>query len=149
MSSDNAHARTYGAEVFLDWSVTKRWRISPGYTYLQMAVSPDASSLDTEVSSAAGDAPKHGYTIRSRVTLPSNFEWDTSLYFVSALPDQGIPSYNRLDTCVGWRLGESIELSLVGQNLLTRRHGEFGDDAPLHTLVERRVAAKVVWNIRK
>jgi iron complex outermembrane receptor protein len=148
-SSDNAHARTYGAEVFLDWSVTRRWRISPGYTYLQIAVSPDASSLDTSVSSEVGDDPKHGYTIRSQVTLPRNFEWDTSLYFVSALSDQGIPSYDRLDTRVGWRLGESIELSLVGQNLLTPRHGEFGDDTPLHTLVVRRVMAKVVWNIRK
>jgi iron complex outermembrane receptor protein len=148
-SSDNAHARTYGVEVFLDWSVTKRWRISPGYTFLQMAVSPDASSLDTSVSSQGGDAPKHGYTIRSQVTLPHNLEWDTFLYFVSALPNQGVPGYNRVDTRVGWRLGESIVFSLVGQNLLTPRHGEFGDDTPLHTLVERRVVAKVVWNIRK
>src|SRR5580700_6331931 len=148
-SSDNAHARTYGVEAFLDWSVTKRWRISPGYTYLQMAVSPDASSLDTSVSSEAEDSPKHGYTIRSQVTLPRNFEWDTSLYFVGALPNQGIASYNRLDMRVAWRFGESTEFSLVGQNLLTPRHEEFGDDAPLHTLVERRLVAKVVWNIRK
>src|ERR1700676_1137019 len=148
-SSDNAHARTYGAEAFLDCAVTKWWRIGLGYTYLQMAVSPDASSLDTSVSSEAGNSPKHGYTIRSQITLPHNFEWDTSLYFVSALPNQGIPGYNRLDTRVAWRLGESTEFSLVGQNLLTPRHEEFADDAPLHTLVERRVVARVVWNIRK
>jgi len=148
-SSDNAHARTYGVEIFLNWSLTKRWRLSPGYAYLQMAVSPDASSLDTSVSSQAGDSPKHGYTIRSQVSLPRNFDWDTSFCFVGALPDQGIPAYSRLDTRLGWRLGESAEFSVVGQNLLTPSHGEFGDDAPLHTLAQRSVFARIAWNFKR
>lgn len=148
-SSDHAHARTYGAEVFLDWSVTKWWRISPGYTFLQVAVNPDASSQDTSVTGVDGDSPRHAYTLKSQVTLPRSLEWDTSLYYVGALPDQGIASYNRVDTRVGWRWREFTEFSVVGQNLLAPRHAEFGDDAPLHTLGQRRVLARIVWNFRK
>jgi hypothetical protein len=38
---------------------------------------------------------------------------------------------------------------LVGQNLLAPRHAEFGDDAPLHTLVQRAVFAKITWSFAK
>lgn len=148
-STDHAHARTYGVEAFFNWTVTQRWRVSPGYTFLQMAVNPDASSLDTSVSGQGGDAPKHAYTIRSQVTLPRNLEWDTSFYFVGALPDQGISAYDRLDTRLGWRLGETSEVSVVGQNLLAPRHGEFGDDAPLHTLAQRSLFAKLEWHFSR
>jgi iron complex outermembrane recepter protein len=57
-SSDLAHARTYGAEIFANWNVIRRWRISPGYAFLQMRVRPDASSQDDAVAAEPGDAPK-------------------------------------------------------------------------------------------
>jgi iron complex outermembrane receptor protein len=145
-SDDHAHARTYGVEAFLEWSVTKWWRISPGYAYLQMAVSPDKSSLDTTVASQAGDSPKHSYTIRSHMTLPRNFVWDSSVYFVGSLPDQGIANYTRLDLRLAWHLGERTEFRVIGQNLLTPGHEEFGDDTPLHTRAKRSVFGKIIWN---
>jgi iron complex outermembrane receptor protein len=145
ISDDDAHARTYGAEIVADWNVMRRWRISSGYAYLQMQVRPDASSQDTAVSGVAGDAPKHSFHVRSQVSLPHRLDWDATLYFVGALPDQGVPSYTRVDTRVGWRTGESVEFSVVGQNLLTPRHAEFGDDAPLHTLAQRNVFGKITW----
>jgi len=43
-------------------------------------------------------------------------------------------------------VGEFVELSVVGQNLLTPRHAEFADTQSLdHTLVERSVFGKVTW----
>jgi hypothetical protein len=78
--------------------------------------------------------------------LPRHFVWDSSVYFVGSLPDQGIANYTRLDSRIAWRLGERAEFSVVGQNLLTPRHEEFGDDAPLHTEVKRTVFGKIAWN---
>jgi len=149
ISDDRAHARTYGAEIVADWRATGRLRISPGYAFLQMQVRPDASSQDAAVSGVAGDAPKHGFQIRSQVSLPHRLDWDAALYFVGALPDQAISSHTRLDTRIGWRLGEFVEFSVVGQDLLTPRHDEFGDDAPLHTLARRKVFGKVTWRFPK
>jgi iron complex outermembrane receptor protein len=147
ISSDHAHARTYGAEAFANWNVTQRWRISPGYAFLQMRVRPDESSQNTSVAGVAGDAPKHSFQMRSQVSLPHRVDWDVSLYYVGALPDQGVTGYDRVDTRLGWRLGESFEFSVAGQNLLTPRHDEFGDDAPLHTRPQRNVFVKIAWRI--
>jgi iron complex outermembrane recepter protein len=68
---------------------------------------------------------------------------------VAALPDQGIASYGRLDARIAWHREDSLEISLVGQNLLTPRHEEFGDDAPLHTVVPRNLGGKIVWYFKK
>jgi len=145
ISGDHAHARTYGAEAFANWNLTTRWRLSPGYSFIRMNVQPDLSSQDTGVAGDAGDTPRHKFEIRSRLRLPWNLEWDGTLYYVSALPDQGVVAYERLDTRLGWKVGESGEISLVGQNLLTPRHSEFGDDTPLHTQPQRSIYGKAVW----
>jgi iron complex outermembrane receptor protein len=149
ISDDQAHARTYGAEIFANWNVTRSWRITPGYAFLQMHLRPDASSQDTAVADKAGDAPKHSFQLRSQISLPHRVDWDVSFYYVGALPNQSVAGYSRVDTRVAWRPGESLEFSVVGQNLLAPRHAEFGDDAPLHTLPQRNVFGKITWRFLK
>jgi iron complex outermembrane recepter protein len=147
-STSGAHGRTYGMEVFAHWDITRRWRISPGLTIRRMHIAPDLSSQDSAVGGVAGDTPNQKYEIRSLLSLPHKLQWDTTLYHVDSLPDQGVPGYSRVDTRVGWQFGEAAELSIVGQNLLTR-HAEFGDDAPLHTLMRRSVYGKIEWRFLK
>jgi iron complex outermembrane receptor protein len=38
-----------------------------------------------------------------------------------------VPAYARADLRFGWRLAENVELSVVGQNLLSPAHVEFVD----------------------
>jgi hypothetical protein len=60
--------------------------------------------------------------------------------------DEPTPRYTRLDSRLGWRLGESLELSIVGQNLLSPDHAEYHDAfAILHSLMARSVFGKVTW----
>jgi iron complex outermembrane receptor protein len=148
-STSGAHGRTYGMEIFAHWDITRRWRISPGLTIRRMHIAPDASSQDSAVEGVAGDTPNQKYEIRSLLSLPHKLQWDTTLYHVDSLPDQDIPGYSRVDTRVGWQFGEAAEVSIVGQNLLTPRHAEFGDDAPLHTLMRRSVYGKIEWRFLK
>jgi len=73
-------------------------------------------------------------------------EWDGSLAHVGPLSSAGVPGYTRVDTRIGWRWGESLEFSVVGQNLLRPRHAEFFDtDGLNHTEIERSVFGKIVW----
>jgi iron complex outermembrane receptor protein len=143
---DKAHASTYGGEIFANWNVTSRWRISPGYAFIHMNVAPDATSLDTTVAATALNTPKHKFEVRSLLNLPHNFSWDSSFYHVASMAGGAVPGYNRLDTRLGWRTGEHTEFSIVGQNLLTPRHFEFTDAYEIHhTQMQRSVYGKITW----
>jgi iron complex outermembrane recepter protein len=141
------HATDLGMEFFANWSVTSSWRISPGYSFLEMKTGIDPGSHDTSNALIPGNSPKHQPQMRSLLNLRKNVELDTSLKFVSRLTSQNVPGYARLDTRVGWRPGEAIEFSVVGQNLATPRHIEFIDNSGffIATEVERSVFGKITW----
>ncbi len=141
-----ARGRTYGGEIFANWDATSRWRLSAGVSLLHMNVIKDPGSQDSSVQGTTGNTPQHQFQIRSAMRLKHNLDWDTSAYFVGKLTESSIPAYTRVDARLGWRIGESVELSLVGQNLLTPRHSEFGDAFEVnHTLIERAALVKLTW----
>jgi hypothetical protein len=76
-------------------------------------------------------------------------QWDVAAFQVGRLQDGGnglTSSYTRVDSRLGWRLGEFLELSIVGQNLLSPAHAEYHDAfAILHSLVARNAFCKVTW----
>jgi len=148
--ADNAHAHNYGAEIFANWAVTHRWNISPGYSFLQMHVAGDPSSLDPAAGAIANESPKHQFQLRSFLNLTRRVQWEAAMYQVGRLKDGGqgsTSSYTRFDSRLGWHIGESVELSIVGQNLLSPAHAEYHDAfAILHSLVARQVFCKVTWH---
>ena len=141
-----ARAHNFGAELSGSWDVTSRWRLNAGFSVLSMNITPDASSRDTTVALTGGYSPKHQAQLRSSVRLSRRLEWDTSAYFVGALSNGPVPAYTRLDTRLGWTMGESISFSVSGQNLLSPYHLEFLNGTLVQpTLVERSVVGKVTW----
>jgi iron complex outermembrane receptor protein len=143
---NKTRANTYGGELFLNWSVTNRWRLSPGYSVLRMAIFRDPSSVDVQAQTIPGSVPRHQFQIRSSLQLTRSLEWDSSLFHIGRLAYGGIPRYTRVDSRLALRLGESLEFSVSGQNLLTPRHAEFPDElGASHTVIERSVFGKVVW----
>ena len=141
-----AHAEDYGVEFSGTWNVTSWWRLSPGFSFLQMKILRDASSQDSTVEASAGDNPKHQAQLRSIINLPHHLEWDVSAYYVGALAIGPVPAYTRLDTRLGWRFGEHTDVSIAGQNLLAPHHLEFADGLQvLPTQVERSFVARMTW----
>lgn len=141
-----AHARNYGAEVFANWNVTDRWKLSPGLTMLNMSVTRAASSQDSVVQQLSGYTPRRSYQVRSVVNLKRTFEWDQTLGYIGPLAAGNIPGYVRLDTRFGWRIGEFVEVSLTGQNLLQPSHAEFPDFQLIdHMLNQRSIFGKITW----
>jgi iron complex outermembrane receptor protein len=139
---------TDGVEASLKWKVASHWTLSPGYSFLQMHLHTDSTSLDTtSVVDAEGSNPGHQAQLRSHVELWRGFAWDVNAYFVGRLPAQFIASYTRLDTQLTWRLRESVGLSLVGQNLLRDHHVEFNDafQSVNSSQVKRSGYAKLTW----
>jgi iron complex outermembrane receptor protein len=146
---DKMSGTTEGIETILNWKVTSRWSVSPGYALLKMHLRTEASSLDTtRVVQVEGSNPAHQAQIRSHVAVFKGIEWDTSAYFTGRLAAQSVASYTRLDMQLTWRVTESGELSLVGQNLLRDHHVEFDDElaAVEPSQVKRSVYAKLIWH---
>lgn len=145
-------ALDYGIELSAHWNVTPSWRLSPGFSYLQMDLTQDPRSTDTGFFlGQSGDSPKFQAQLRSSIKLPHNLEWDASAYYVGALRGGSsslgpVPAYTRVDSRIGWHIGETTELSLTGQNLLTPHHLEFLDGlqvTPMETA--RAVVARITW----
>jgi iron complex outermembrane receptor protein len=142
------YGTTEGVEASVKWKVMNRWTLSPGYSFLQMHLHTEPTSLDVvSVADAQGSNPRHQAQLRSHFEMSRGFAWDANGYFVGRLPAQFVASYTRLDTQLTWRLAERVELSVVGQNLLTDHHVEFNDQLQSinSSQVKRSAFAKITW----
>ena len=142
------HGETHGMELVVNWKVTQRWTLNPGYAFEQIHMHLAPTSQDTDsVSEAQGSTPVNAAQLRSHVDLARGLSWDTSAYFVGRLADPSEASYTRLDSGLSWRPGEKINLSMVGQDLLRGRHEEFVDPtgSTRSTLIKRSGYAKLEW----
>lgn len=138
----------YGVEVAADCQVTDRWKLFAGYTYVQMQLhaEDDGGMGFFGAEGGEGSTPHHQFHARSYYDLPCGFEFDMGLYAVSSLPNYGVPSYLRLDTRLGYRPSEQLELSIGAQNILDDRHPEFGITSSIPpTEVEHSVYAKMTY----
>jgi iron complex outermembrane receptor protein len=143
---NSLHGETHGVELSATWQPVSRWKLAGSYTWLHMDLH-DTLTGDAGTALTTGSSPQQQAQIRSYLTLPRAWEWDTSLYAVGRLPAMAVPAYVRLDTRLGWRWSERGEISLVGQNLLRSHHPEFGSQAGtiLSTESKRSAYAKITW----
>lgn len=142
------HGTTEGVEVSADWRISNRWTLSPGYALLLMHLHADPTSTDaTSAPDTEGSNPRHQIFVRSHLDLRRRLAWDTNVNYVDALPAQQIPSYVRLDSQLTWQLGESLELGLVGQNLVQDHHPESNDIFTIvnPSQIKRSVYARITW----
>ncbi|MDA1276345.1 MAG: TonB-dependent receptor [Verrucomicrobia bacterium] len=139
---------TYGAELAANWQLTDWWRWSVSYTFLKIQIHTDPNSTDTsqERINETG-SPAHRVAFRSMMDLPRGFELDAGIRHVGGMPRGGIPGYLVADVRLGWHPVPSLELSIVGQNLLDDRHREYAPDLIRiqKTDVQHSVYAKATW----
>jgi iron complex outermembrane receptor protein len=99
LAENRLDARGYGVEVSGAWSVLDAWRLDAGYTLMMLDIQRRTSD-DPTARGQEDDTPTHQFHVRSRVDLPWHFEFDTAVYWVDAVRNQGVGDYARLD--VGW-----------------------------------------------
>jgi iron complex outermembrane recepter protein len=142
--ANNVEGETYGLELWANYQIADWWRWQAGYTYLHMHLRTKLGSSDTiSVASAEGSSPQHQFFLRSWLDLPADLEFDTTLRYVDALPNQSVRAYTALDVRLGWRPIKNLELAVIGQNLLDNRHLEFS--STFRTEIQRGVYGKITW----
>jgi iron complex outermembrane receptor protein len=146
VAENKLDARGYGVEVSGAWNVVDFWRLDAGYTLMLLDIEQQ-DSVDPTAKGQEEDTPSHQFFVRSRVDLPWHFEFDTAVYWVDEVANQGVNDYARLDARLGWHPLPSLELSLAGQNLAQHDHDEFGPSfTALPTSVPRGFYGKVTWH---
>jgi iron complex outermembrane receptor protein len=140
---NNQSAKTYGAEVTLDWRVTDKLKLSSSYSLLEMYVhGPNATGAEA----IEKQSPQNQANIRALWDITKDVSFDTALYYVSELAALKVDSYTRLDSRIAWRAMPGVELSLVGQNLLDDAHHEFVSPTDGHifaTEIDRSIYGNV------
>jgi iron complex outermembrane recepter protein len=154
MYENRMYGEAHGLEIAANWRVADRWTLSPGYAFEQIHMHTDPTSRDMVTPLfVENGAPHNSAQLRSHFDLPRGLAWDTSVYYVDPLTNQGysamvvIPGYTRLDSGVTWQLREHLSLSVVGQNLLRERHLEFEDvfGSLQSGEIKRSGYAKLTW----
>jgi iron complex outermembrane receptor protein len=150
VASNKMGGGTYGAELFADWRVLPRWRLTGSYSYLQMDIEKNADSLDPTPDNPDGESPRHQWYVRSSLDLPKRFEQDLTLRYVDRLSSLNIPSYYSLDANIGWKPIPNLELSVGAQNLLNDQHVEFIPEFinTVPMMVTRTFRGTVTWRIK-
>ena len=138
-------AKTYGVELSVAWQALDWWRLLGGYTYFHKRIL-FGDSQDVNRGRSEGNDPHHQFLIQSMINLPANLEFDSVLRYVDNLNQRGplVPSYVSLDLRLGWRPTPNWEFAIVGQNLLEKRHAEFGAPATRQE-IPRSVYGKITW----
>jgi iron complex outermembrane receptor protein len=173
---NSLRAQNYGAEASVTWNAASRWKLAGSYSWLKANLyGPSVESNIRELSEqnpligklastgpvqqilnssqaltsnlTEGTLPRHQFNVQSYLDLTTKLSFDNSLYFVDTLPSRGVPAYARLDSSIGWKLSKKITAHLVGQNLLSPHHLEFGNvEQAIATETTRSISGKIVWS---
>jgi iron complex outermembrane receptor protein len=121
----------YGVEGWASWQVLSAWRLSGGLTALRKELRLEPGSADPQgpQNPQLSNDPDQQWMLRSSLNPWANHELDAMVRHIGALPNPSVPAYTAVDVRYAWRVRPDLELSVLGQNLFDRRHGEFNPPA--------------------
>ena len=144
---NNIEGSVTGIEGWGHWQATPRWRLSAGFLAMdkdlafRAGTQEDTSGVDNPT---LHNDPDHQWMLRSRSDIGDRVELDVYLRGVDELTVEPVPGYVELDVRVGVRLAPTLDLSLVGTNLLHSSHGEYGP-AARRSEFERAAHVRLEW----
>ena len=106
---------------------------------------PGFTDVGNLLANYMGSSPRHVVNFQSLFNLPKHFELDTTVRYTSGLSQYSVGAYSTADVRLGWHVGESLDFSVVGQNLLQPSHVEFGGNPGPLVGIKRSVYAKITW----
>ena len=123
--TNHGEATTWGVEAWGSYDVTPTWRLSAGASTLTKDYDAPLTPEDISGLISIGDDPDYQVLLRSQHDLTEAVELDVRLRAVDDLTI--VEGYVEADVRLGWRLTDTLELSLTGQNLIEDRRVETGD----------------------
>jgi iron complex outermembrane recepter protein len=118
--------RSRGLEMWARWQAMPRWRLDGGLLLQRVRTRVLPGSTDVNSTGLGINDPERQVTLRSSHELNDTMQLDFMLRHVGRLPRPAVPAYSELDISWQWNLSPAIDVAVTGQNLLHRRHAEWG-----------------------
>jgi iron complex outermembrane recepter protein len=139
--ANSMQGNSHGVETAITWMPNTDLKLALNCTWLQM-------SLESDIANQEGAEqlhPDYQFGFKSFWNIGSNWRLDTSIIHIAELSTI-TDDYTKLDINLSWQVQKDLRLSLVGQNLLEKYHGEFGSTADINSgEMERSIFGKVTW----
>jgi iron complex outermembrane receptor protein len=152
---NNLEGETHGLEISASYQMLEWWRLHAGYDLLQEHIRVRPGEVDATGATNETADPQQQVALRSSMDLSRRMTLDAALRWVDALhinngPTGGpvlgiVPSYFELDSGIAWHVTRSLELSLMGRNLLHAYHTEYGFPSPTREQIGRSLFARITW----
>lgn len=139
--ANDREGHVQGIEAWGTWQSGQGWRLSAGFTRLQKYLRLRPGAVDV-TPTPEGNDPDAWYKLRAAFDIGKHTEFDILLRHYGQRPNPQVPSYSNVDLRLGWDMARDVELSVLAQNLLNRRHPEWGAAANRAEL-ERAVFVKL------
>jgi iron complex outermembrane receptor protein len=124
-ASNDLKGTTYGFECSTQMRLARWSRMSVNYSYLKADFEVAKGSVDRFAEEFNDTSPAHQLYVGCSADLMSEVLLDCALRHVSSVPALELSSYTVADARVGFRPARTVEIGLVGRNLLKRDHVEF------------------------
>ena len=150
---NNLEGHTYGFQLGADVKLVEWWRLHANYQLLRghLHVKPGAPDVNNALNET--NDPKDQASLRSSMDLPWRTQFDAGLRWVGTrtINKMGaatyVPAFAELETRLGWKVTDSVELSIAGQNLLRAYHPEYSAPGPTQGQIGRSVYAKLIYRM--
>jgi iron complex outermembrane receptor protein len=135
-----------GAETWLRWQPTERWRLDAGANWLRQKLHVSDGAVDVGGLQSLGNDPRQWASLRSSLDLTARIGWDLAVRHVGRLRQPVVPAYTAVDSRIAWKVASGTELALLAQNLFDPGHAEWG---PAANRVEfgRTLLVQVRWRL--
>jgi len=130
MFANGVQGSTYGLELAATWRAIDWLEFDLAYSYSETDIDWDQPTYMAQNT----PAPRHQLSLRSGMDLSEELDLDVWLRYTGetdvanisrSVDPIRIKDYFALDVRLAWRPAKNLELSLVGQNLLNKRHLEY------------------------
>lgn len=135
-ASNYGEGESFGAEFTAKWQALDDLRLELGYDFLKLDVRNKQTANESAgfaLRLAEGQSPNNQFRLRANYNINPKIEFDNIVYYVDSLPlsgsttgADGVSSYVRLDTRLGYLLTSDTDLSIGIQNITDDKHQEFG-----------------------
>jgi iron complex outermembrane receptor protein len=137
-----------GLEGWASWQVTEPWRLGAGIVQLGKHLGSTRGTPDPAGVANLGNDPRRQWQLRSSLNLGRRGALDVMVRHVDALPTPVVEGYTAVDARFAFKVTPALELSVLAQNLLDRRHVEF-NAVNVASQIERHVFVKATWQLER